>query len=83
MIFRTYNIEPTSTASYIFLGQITSFRNLTGRNTNSPTSHGKIERVITQDDVAGSTGVTVHASPENPRYEVCLNRLKCFEMFRF
>ncbi|RPB26511.1 hypothetical protein L211DRAFT_899891 [Terfezia boudieri ATCC MYA-4762] len=43
---------------------------LEGRNTNSPTLHGKIEQVITQDDVAGRTGVTVHASAEDPRYEI-------------
>ncbi|RPB28352.1 hypothetical protein L211DRAFT_801652 [Terfezia boudieri ATCC MYA-4762] len=51
-------------------GQHVEYRPIGGRNTNSSTSHGKIERVITQDDVAGSTGVTVHASPENPRYEI-------------
>ena len=41
-----------------------------GRDSNSPTSHGTIERVITKDEPAGSTGVTVKATPENPRYEV-------------
>ncbi|KAI5808890.1 hypothetical protein DFH27DRAFT_541655 [Peziza echinospora] len=51
-------------------GQRVEYRPIGGRDTNSPTSHGVIERVLTSDDTAGSTGVTVKASPENPRYEI-------------
>ncbi|KAF8475617.1 hypothetical protein BDZ91DRAFT_710016 [Kalaharituber pfeilii] len=51
-------------------GQYVEYRPIGGRDTNSSTSHGTIERVITHDEPAGSTGVTVKASPEHPRYEI-------------
>ena len=41
-----------------------------GRDSNTSSSTGTIERVLTEDAPAGSTGVTVRASEENPRYEV-------------
>jgi len=41
-----------------------------GRDSNTSSSTGIIERVITEDTPAGSTGVTVKADVEHPRYEV-------------
>ena len=41
-----------------------------GRDSNTSSSTGIIERVLMEDTQAGSTGVTVHANPEHPRYEV-------------
>lgn len=41
-----------------------------GRDSNTSSSTGTIERVITEDSPAGSTGVTVKADQEHPRYEV-------------
>lgn len=42
-----------------------------GRDSNTSSSTGTIERVITEETHAGSTGVTVKADPEHPKYEVC------------
>lgn len=41
-----------------------------GPDSNTAVSTGKIERVITEHAQAGSTGVTVKASEDDPRYEV-------------
>lgn len=38
--------------------------------TGTSTSTGKIVRVLTSPDTAGSTGVTVKATEDDPRYEV-------------
>ncbi|KAI5793299.1 hypothetical protein EDC01DRAFT_785046 [Geopyxis carbonaria] len=34
------------------------------------TSTGTIKRVLTEPDSAGTQGTTVHASPDDPRYEI-------------
>lgn len=39
-------------------------------SSGTSTSTGKVVRVLTQPDQAGSTGVTVKASENDPRYEV-------------
>lgn len=51
-------------------GQQVEYKPVGGRDSNTSSSTGTIERVITEDSPAGSTGVTVKADPEHPRYEI-------------
>lgn len=46
-----------------------------GRNSNTSSSTGVIQRVLTEDGLAGSTSVNVKASEDSPRYEVCFMQL--------
>ncbi|RPA93804.1 hypothetical protein L873DRAFT_1703627 [Choiromyces venosus 120613-1] len=50
-------------------GQKVEYHPIGGRSGTS-TSTGTITRVITEPDAAGDTGVTVKASPGDPRYEI-------------
>lgn len=77
--------------SYLFLRTICIQRGLCGINpfslgsSGTSTSTGKIVRVLTEPDAAGSTGVTVKASESDPRYEVhqaCVIRHMFFFFFR-
>ncbi|PUU74099.1 hypothetical protein B9Z19DRAFT_1001760 [Tuber borchii] len=52
-------------------GQKVEYHPIGGEHSSrTSTSTGKIIRVITEPDAAGSARVTVNASPHDPRYEI-------------
>ncbi|KAF8463106.1 hypothetical protein BDZ91DRAFT_732504 [Kalaharituber pfeilii] len=51
-------------------GQQVEYKPVGGRESNTSSSTGVIERVLTEDTPAGDTGVTVKASEDSPRYEI-------------
>ncbi|KAF8420473.1 hypothetical protein EV426DRAFT_675410 [Tirmania nivea] len=67
--FRNFTASAMVNAKYKE-GQQVEYKPVGGRDSNTSSSTGTIERVITEDAPAGSTGVTVKADPEHPRYEV-------------
>ncbi|RPA85754.1 hypothetical protein BJ508DRAFT_193552, partial [Ascobolus immersus RN42] len=52
------------------VGDRVQYRPIGGPDSNTSTSTGTIERVLTSKTPAGSTGVSVNASVEEPQYEI-------------
>ncbi|KAI5803364.1 hypothetical protein DFH27DRAFT_610416 [Peziza echinospora] len=56
------------------MGMNVEYKPVGGRNSNTSSSTGVIQRVLTEDGMAGSTSVNVKASEESPRYEIKNNK---------
>ncbi|KAL7266892.1 hypothetical protein RUND412_010542 [Rhizina undulata] len=68
-LFRYLHASAVMAAPKFQEGQKVEYHPIGGAHGTS-TSTGVIKRVLTEPDHAGSTGVTVKASPDDPRYEI-------------
>ncbi|KAH7873564.1 uncharacterized protein C8R40DRAFT_370073 [Lentinula edodes] len=52
------------------VGDHVQYQGIGGGNVENSTTHGEITDVVTDKQQAGSSGVTVNASAEDPRYVI-------------